>query len=102
MTDSAFHGSVVVRRPKGPLDSLAQWLLRQVNPEVDMVHRYNTLMAEGNRSTPGVLLHGESRSVGIKSAPTRMNPKWVLSDGREVATEEIHTLDTIRVLGGYD
>lgn len=67
--------------------------------------RYERLLAEGQRSTPEILLHGRERSVPILSAPGEAAPSWVILDGgspRRVGTREIAALDAMRVLAGYD
>jgi len=103
MTDAAFQGdTVVVRRPSSKLEGLAQAFLWLTSREFRLVRKYHALQREGPRSTPGVLIDGESRAVGITSAPTRMNPNWVLANGQEVTTREIQDLNTVRFLSGYD
>lgn len=73
--------------------------------ESRLIRRYEKLMAEGHRSTPGILVKGEGRSVVIRSAPTKDEPYWRVFDGkieRRIKTEHIAELDAARWLAGYD
>jgi len=99
MTDASFTDAVVLRRPRNFPGRLIGWLLEMTDREVRLTRTYLRMVAGGNRDTPAIVLRDGSQHA-IVSQPTRLDPHWKLSNGRNVTTDEIAELGSARFLAG--
>ena len=93
------HGGSIATKGKG-FGLYHKWLTR----EGWLVRKFHELKKMSSRYTPAVIIKGDEQkgAVEVIKAPATHGGKWVLYGNCVVSTDQIKTLDTARVLAGYD
>ncbi len=63
-----------------------------------LMRKFIKLKNLGSRSTPAVIVAGDSRPIEVTESPQEPGGPWSLYDGRCVLTSDILTLDSAREL----